>query len=80
MIRLVSCLAAGLAFSVAASAAEPGLVVTADPHSEPESVTVAPDGSVIMGSASKPVIYRDAKGATHAHVFIDASSEGANDR
>jgi hypothetical protein len=39
-----------LAFSVAA--AEPGLVVTTDPYSEPESVTVAPDGSLILGGAS----------------------------
>jgi hypothetical protein len=65
-----------LAFGSAASAA-PSLVVTTDPHSQPESVTVAPDGSLILGSASKPVIYRAAKGATEAHVFIDASSEGA---
>jgi hypothetical protein len=63
MTRLFSCMAAMLAFSVAAAAAEPGLVVTTDPHSEPESVTLAPDGSLIMGSASKPVIYRSAKGA-----------------
>jgi hypothetical protein len=72
-----SCLAAMLAFSVAAVAAEPALVATTDPRSEPESVTVAPDGSLILGSASKPVIYRAAKGEIHAHVFIDASSEGA---
>jgi hypothetical protein len=39
-----------LAFS--AAAAEPGLVVTTDPQPEPESVTVAPDGSLILGSAS----------------------------
>jgi hypothetical protein len=77
MTRLFSCLAAMLAFSVAAAAAEPERVVTTDPHSEPESVTAAPDGSLILGSASKPVIYRAAKGATQAHVFIDASSEGA---
>jgi hypothetical protein len=57
--------------------AEPGLVVTTDPQSQPESVTVAPDGALILGSASKPVIYRAAKGATEAEVFIDASSEGA---
>jgi hypothetical protein len=57
-------------------AAAPQVVVTTDPHSEPESVTVAPDGSLILGSASKAVIYRAAKGATQAHVFIDASAEG----
>ena len=52
-----------LAWGSAASAA-PSLVVTTDPHSQPESVTVAPDGSLILSSASKPVIYRAAKGAT----------------
>jgi len=62
MALLISCFA--LALSVAASAAEPGLVVTTDPHSEPESVTVSSDGSLILGSASRPVIYRAAKGAT----------------
>jgi sugar lactone lactonase YvrE len=56
--------------------AEPGPVVTTDPQSQPESVTVAPDGALILSSASKPVIYRAAKGATKAEVFIDASSEG----
>lgn len=63
--------------SSVAAAAAPQAVVTTDPQSEPESVTVAPDGSLILGSASKPVIYRAAKGETHARVFIDASREGA---
>ena len=65
-----------LAWGAAASAA-PSLVVTTDPQSQPESVTVAPDGSLILSSASRPVIYRAAKGATKAQVFVDASSEGA---
>jgi hypothetical protein len=56
--------------------AEPSLVVTTDPQSQPESITVAPDGALILGSMSKPVIDRAAKGATKAEVFIDASSEG----
>jgi hypothetical protein len=56
--------------------AEPGLVVTTDPQSQPESITVAPDGALILGSMSKPVIYRAVKGATKAEVFIDVSSEG----
>jgi hypothetical protein len=37
---------------------------------------VAPDGSLFLSSASKPVIYRAAKGATQAQIFIDASAEG----
>jgi hypothetical protein len=69
--------ALGALFVWACSAlAEPGLVVTTDPQSQPESITVAPDGALILGSMSKPVIYRAAKGATKAEVFIDASSDG----
>jgi hypothetical protein len=59
-------------------AAEPKLVVTTDPGSDPESVTEAPDGSLILGSAAKPVIYRAAKGATEAKVFIDVSAAEGN--
>jgi hypothetical protein len=72
---LISGLAALFAWACPALA-EPGLVVTTDPQSQPESVTVAPDGALILGSASKPVIYRAAKGETKAEVFIDVSSEG----
>jgi hypothetical protein len=77
MRLLVLSLAALLVWSVA-QAAEPNLIVTTDPQSQPESVTVAPDGSLILGSASKPVIYRAAKGASQAHVFIDVSGDGGN--
>jgi hypothetical protein len=70
-------LAALLVCSVV-QAAEPKLVVTTEPKSQPESFTQAPDGSLIIGSASKPVIYRAAKGATEAKIFIDVSAaEGA---
>jgi hypothetical protein len=37
---------------------------------------VAPDGSLFLSSASKPVIYRAAKGAPQAHIFVDASAKG----
>jgi hypothetical protein len=74
---LVFTTALGALFVWACSAwADPDLVVTTDPQSQPESVTVAPDGTLILGSASKPVIYRTAKGATKAEIFIDASAEG----
>jgi sugar lactone lactonase YvrE len=66
-----------LACSVA-QAAEPKLVVMSDPQSQPESVTQAPDGSLFLSSASKPAIYRAAKGASQAHVFVDASADGGN--
>jgi hypothetical protein len=74
---VVLSLAALLVCSVV-QAAEPKLVVTTEPKSQPESFTQAPDGALIIGSASKPVIYRAAKGATEAKVFIDVSAtEGA---
>jgi hypothetical protein len=59
-----------------ARAAEPKLIVTTEPKSQPESFSEGPDGSLFIGSATKPVIYRAAKGATEAKVFIDASAEG----
>lgn len=58
--------------SVSASA----ITVTADPKSGPESISAAPDGGVILGSATSPKIFRAAKGETQAKVFIDASSAG----
>lgn len=70
---LVAAVAALLICS-AVRAAEPKLVVTTDPGSDPESVTQAPDGSLILGSAAKPVIYRAAKGESQAKVFIDVSA------
>lgn len=47
-----------------------------DAKSQPESMTIAPDGSVIAGSASSPYVYRVKKGAATADVFVDASAEG----
>ena len=77
MIRIAPLAAVLLVLASAAPAASPQAIVATDPQSEPESVTVAPDGSLILGSATKPVIYRAQKGDTHARIFIDASSEGA---
>jgi streptogramin lyase len=50
--------------------------VTLEPKSEPESIAAAPDGSLFLGSASKPVIYRAGKGESEGKIFIDASAEG----
>lgn len=57
-------------------AAAPERTVMTDAKSEPESVTMAPDGSLILGSASKPVIYRATKGESQGKVFINAFTEG----
>ena len=48
-----------------------------DAKSQPESLAVAPDGSVYAGSASSPMVYRIKKGAMTAESFVDASGEGA---
>jgi hypothetical protein len=78
IVRIIVLSLVALLISSAARAAEPKLIVTTDPQSQPESVTEAPDGSLILGSASKPVIYRAAKGASEAHIFIDVSADGGN--
>jgi sugar lactone lactonase YvrE len=57
----------------AASAAE---ILIGDAQSQPESMTVAPGGVVIVGSASSPFVYRVRAGSTTAEKFIDASAEG----
>ena len=60
---------------------EPGAmaadILVHDAKSQPESLTVAPDGSVIAGSASSPYVYRIRKGGTVADIFVNASSEPA---
>lgn len=53
-------------------------VLVHDDKSSPESLTVAPDGSVIAGSASSPFIYKLKKGAASAEVFIDVSAEAGS--
>jgi len=72
-LRLAVCVAL-LGLAQAASAAE---VLIGDAKSQPESLTVTPDGAVIVGSASTPFIYRVRPGSATAERFVDASSEGA---
>jgi len=64
-------LLAGLA--QAASAAE---ILIVDAKSQPESLTVAPGGTLIVGSASTPFVYKVRAGSTTAEKFVDASAEG----
>lgn len=56
-----------------ASAAE---ILIGDAKSQPESLTVAPGGVLIVGSASSPFVYKVKPGASTAEKFIDASAEG----
>ncbi|SEG37954.1 hypothetical protein SAMN05421819_2785 [Bryocella elongata] len=59
-----------------AQTAASGMLI-GDAQSQPESMTVAPDGTLIVGSASSPFVYRLRPGATVAEKFIDVSSEPA---
>ena len=71
--------ATALALALLAACAQGAMaadIVVHDAKSQPESLTVAPDGSVIAGSASSPYVYKIKKGAQTAEVFVDASAEG----
>jgi hypothetical protein len=50
--------------------------VTVPEKTQPESITVAPNGDLILGSMGSPKIYRASKGADTAQVFVDASADG----
>ncbi len=72
--RLAVCVALVACLARAASAAE---ILIADAKSQPESLTVAPGGVLIVGSASTPFVYKVRSGSTTAEKFVDASAEGA---
>jgi hypothetical protein len=71
--RLAICVALAVSFAHAAVAAE---ILIGDAKSQPESLTVAPDGALIVGSASSPFVYKVRPGSFTAEKFIDASAEG----
>ena len=71
--RLTICVALFVSFAQAASAGE---ILIADAKSQPESLTVAPGGVLIVGSASSPFVYKVRSGSSTAEKFIDASAEG----
>jgi DNA-binding beta-propeller fold protein YncE len=73
-IMLAAAVALTFGMTAAASAAD----IAAPANSRPESLTVAPDGDVIMGSSSAPKIYRARKGASSAEAWIDLSIDVAN--
>lgn len=53
------------------------ITVSVPEKSQPESITVAPNGDLILGSAGSPKIYRAKKREDKAAVFVDVSSDGA---
>jgi sugar lactone lactonase YvrE len=71
--RLAICIALIMGFAQAATAAD---VLIGDAKSQPESLTLAPGGILIVGSASTPFVYKVRSGSSTAEKFIDASAEG----
>src|SRR5580700_5693360 len=71
--RFATCAALVMALAQAASAAD---ILIGDAKSQPESLTLAPGGVLIVGSASSPFVYKVPSGSTTAGKFIDASAEG----
>jgi streptogramin lyase len=74
----ISKLAAGLTVLLATSApaAMAAEILIKDAKSQPESLAAAPDGTLIVGSASTPYVYKIKPGSMTPEVFIDASAEG----
>ena len=70
---LALCAALVVGFAQAASATD---ILIGDAKSQPESLTVAPGGVLIVGSASSPFVYKMRPGASTAEKFIDATAEG----
>src|SRR6202012_4438311 len=70
---LALCIALAASVTQAQSVSE---VLISDAKSQPESLTIAPDGTLIVGSASSPFVYKVRSGSSIAEKFIDASAEG----
>ena len=73
-MRLAACIAIGMGLAHGGTAQE---VLIVDAKSQPESLSVAPGGTLIVGSASTPFIYKVKPGSTVAEKFVDASAEPA---
>ena len=75
MNRVIS-LALSTALLLSTAPAFAAEILIKDDKSQPESLAHAPDGTLIVGSASTPFVYKIKLGSTTPEVFIDASSEG----
>jgi len=71
--RIAAFAVLALGFADLAFAAD---ILIADAKSQPESLTVAPGGVLIVGSASTPFVYKVRSGSSTAEKFVDASAEG----
>lgn len=74
LARVAAFVLVGMGVAQGAAAQE---ILIVDAKSQPESLTVAPGGTLIVGSASSPYIYKVKPGATTAEKFVDASAEPA---
>ena len=74
VLRVAALVVFGMGCARGAAAQE---ILIVDAKSQPESLTVAPGGTLIVGSASSPYIYKVRPGATSAEKFFDASAEPA---
>ena len=72
--RLAACITLALSLAQAARASD---ILIVDAKSQPESLTIAPGGTLIVGSASAPFVYKVRPGSATAEKFIDASGEAA---
>jgi sugar lactone lactonase YvrE len=70
---LIACVVLMAGSTKAASAAD---ILIANDKSQPESLTVTSNGTLIVGSASTPFIYKVRAGSTTAETFVDATAEG----
>jgi sugar lactone lactonase YvrE len=71
--HLAACAVLVISSALAASARD---ILINDAKSQPESLTMAPGGVLIVGSASSPYVYKVRAGSSTAERFIDASAEG----
>ena len=71
--RFAVSLALVMSFASAATAAD---ILIGDEKSQPESLTMAPGGVLIVGSASSPFVYKVSPGSSRAEKFIDVGAEG----
>jgi hypothetical protein len=72
---ICKCVSAAALYAVIAAVAG-AATITVPEKSQPESITVAANGDLILGSASSAKIYRARKGSDKADVFVDVGSDG----
>jgi hypothetical protein len=69
-------LTAAAALSVLLASSAFAITISVPDKSQPESITIAPNGDLILGSAGSPKIYRAKRGAVTADLFVDLSADG----